>query len=230
MTRWLLLMLLACLPAQVARPVSGGPPVGPDALDVALSFLPPNAALAQDYDYDFSAGRVSRRWPAVLTGHIVSESSRDIVYAYYTPARARGVNKTLFLGLLHHTPRGYTLVYTLSYRDRFIFSPHGLRILDLAGIPTGVVVIVTAMGAALGGTMRAYVWRDAQGWQNIFPANGSISYFYFFRRPAGLYVALSSFNRPGLNVSPPPVWYKWSEKRFLRTPAPAGALRWKPLK
>ncbi len=200
-----------------------------DPVAVARRFLPPGSKMAQDYLYDFRAGHISRRWPAVLTGHILSPDADDIVFAYYTFKGQRYMEKTLFLALLHHATGGYELVYTLSYRDQFLFSPHALWIVKLRGLPNEAVIIATAMGAALGARIEVFVWREGKGWLNIFPPNGSVSYFYLFRRPSGLMVALSSFRHPGLNVSPPPEWFQWDGKKFVRIPTPKDALKWEPL-
>ncbi|MGH9449536.1 MAG: hypothetical protein ACRD11_03255 [Terriglobia bacterium] len=196
-----------------------------DDVAVVRSFLPPNCQLAEDYAFDFRLDRVSRRWPAVLNGHFFSPASRDIAFAYYCP-QVHVFEKTLFLVLLHRTPNGFVQVYAISYRSQVLFSPQALRAVQLKGLPVEAVAIVAAMGAALGGRMDIYVWNGSEGWQNIFPLNGSVEYFYFFPRPASLLIALSPAHRPGLNVSPPPVWYRWTGQRFMKIPPPKGSSKW----
>jgi len=78
----------------------------------------------------------------------------------------------------------------------------------------------------MGGRLDVYTWRDPWGWQNIFPPNGSMEYFYFFPKTTGLEIALSSAHHPGLNVSPPPVWYRWDGKQFVKILAPKGSAKW----
>lgn len=204
------------------RTVRSADASAPDPTSVARSFLPPNCQLASLYTFDYAIGREKSRWPAVLTGHILSTDSPDIVFAYYCP-QIHVFEKTLFLDVLHEVSGNYEKVYEITYRARVLFVPRAIRLIRLQGIDTDAVTVVTAMGAALGGQLEIFVWRDPWGWQNIFPANGSVHYFYFFDGVDGFRVALSFSHQRGLNVSPPPKWYRWDGKRFVETPTPKGS-------
>ena len=221
-----ILLLLTTSLTLAQEPGEGKKNPAPNPVAVARSFLPPDATLATLYTFDFHTGKVSKRWPAVLTGHILAPDSKDIVFAYYTPREIHTVDKTLFLALLHRTSHGYQQVYVVSYRDEVLLIPNAIRVVHLNGISEDAVSIVAGIGAAVGGHLDIYVWQDPWGWKNIFPPNGSMEYFYFFRKPTGLLIALSSYNHPGLNVTPPPVWYRWNGKRFVEIPPPPGSSSW----
>jgi hypothetical protein len=210
--------------AVAQKPAPGQKGAAPDPLTVARSFLPPNSQLANDYSFDFRAGRVNKEWPAVLTGHIVGPDSQDIVLAYYSP-QIHTMDKTLFLDLLHQTPSGYEKMYEVSYRPQVLFGPRGLRLVHLSGVQTDGVAVIHGIGADLGGRLDIFVWRDPWGWQNIFPPN-STGYTYFFPRKSDLEIALSTAKRPGLDVSPPPVWFRWNGERFIKIPSPPGSSKW----
>lgn len=219
------ILLLLSNPLMLAQnPVTGKESAAPDPVAVARSFLPPHAQLAEDFSFDFRAGQVSKRWPAVLTGHVVGPDSRDIVFAYYSP-ETPVVGHTLFLDLLHETPSGYEKMYEVSYRPQVLFGPKGLKLVHLRGVQTDTVAFAHGVGAALGARLDIFVWRDPWGWQNIFPPN-STGYTYFFARESGLEIALSTAKHPGLTVSPPPVWFRWDGERFVKIPPPEGSSKW----
>jgi hypothetical protein len=219
MMRHVLLILLTSSRALPQKPAQ-------EPIAVARRFLPPNSQLAEEYEFDFKAGHVSRRWPAVLTGHILEPESQDIVFAYYTPRNIRTPDeKTLFLALLHQTREGYEEVYEVSYRFQVLLIPRALRLLHLNGVPTDAVAVVAGVGASLGGHLHVFVWRNQQGWEDVFPPN-STGYTYFFPMQCGLTVALSSARNPGLNVTPTPKWFRWKGKRFEEVPPPEGSARW----
>ena len=221
-----ILILLSCSWALAQKPAVGQTGTAPDPVAVARTFLPPNATLATLYAFDFRAGKVAKQWPAVLTGHILAPDSRDIVFAYYTPRNVHRIDKTLFLVLLHRSGRQYQQVYGVAYRDEVLLIPEAIRVFRLQGMMTDAVSVVAGIGAAMGGRLDVYTWRDPWGWQNIFPPNGSMEYFYFFPKTTGLEIALSSAHHPGLNVSPPPVWYRWDGKQFVKILAPKGSAKW----
>jgi hypothetical protein len=147
-----------------------------DAVQAARRFLPPNSQLAELYTFDFRAGRVSSRSPAVLTGHIISDESNDIVFAYYSP-RIDSLEKTLFLALLHPTTSGFEKVYEVAFRSQVLLAPQAIQILHLEGQLRDAVAVIHGGGAALGGEINVLCWEDPSGWRNIFPANGSVHYF-----------------------------------------------------
>lgn len=212
-------LILGQKPGSVAKRAAADP------VAVAGTFLPPNCQLATLYRFDYRRGQVESRRPAVLRAHLVSGDSNDIVFAYYCP-QIRAMGKTLFLDLLHATGTGYVKAYEISYRAHVLFVPGAIRIVHLRGMSTEAIVIMTAMGAAIGGQLDVLVWDDPRGWLNIFPQNSGMEYFYFFHTEEGVQVALSSAHHPGLNVSPPPVWYQWDGKRFVKIPSPVGSSKW----
>ncbi|MGH9451731.1 MAG: hypothetical protein ACRD11_14535 [Terriglobia bacterium] len=219
MTRFVLITLLLCPLALAQKPAV-------DPVAVARSFLPPHTQLGTLYTFDYRTLSYGPDYPAVLTGHIVSPSSNDIVFAYYSP-RPNVMPKTLFVTLLHPNAGVYQKIYELSYRPQILLVSNAIRIVHLRNVPTDGVAVIAGIGAALGGHLQVFVWRDPWGWQNIFPPNGGMHYFYFFPKPAGLEVALTYVNHPGLNVSPPPFWYRWNGKRFVKIPPPKGSSKWR---
>ncbi|MGH9451732.1 MAG: hypothetical protein ACRD11_14540 [Terriglobia bacterium] len=219
------LILLGASAPLGQKPAGNGNGAVHNPIAVARSFLPPNSKLAQLYRINYHPRWSVATRPAVLATHIVSRQSEDLVFAYYSP-QIHTFDKTLFVTLLHPASGGYEQAYTVSYRDQVLLVPDAMRILHLGGWSTSAVAVIAGMGAALGGHLDVFVWRDPWGWQNIFPRNGSMDYFYFFPKPAGLVVALTSANHPGLNVSPPPLWYRWNGKRFVKIPPPKGSSKW----
>jgi hypothetical protein len=219
-----ILLLLTTSLTLAQEPGEGKKNPAPNPVAVASNFLPPNARLADDYAFNFRSGRVSKRWPAVLAGHIVEPRTQDIVFVYYSPDKI-AVDHTLFLDLVHPTPGGYEKMYEVSYRPEVLFGPRGLRLVHLQGSQMDAVAFTHGVGAALGARLEIFVWRDPWGWKNIFPPN-STGYTYFFQRKSGLEIALSTAKHPGLNVTPPPVWYRWDGKRFVKIPPPPGSSSW----
>jgi hypothetical protein len=213
----MLLILLSCSTAL-------GQASGEDPVAVARRFLPPDTELAEDYMYDYSADRVGARWPAVLTGHIVGSDSQDIVFAYYSP-RIHVLEKTLFLDVLHRVGEQYEKVYEVSYRSQLLLSPTAMRLVHLAGAPTDAVSVFVGIGASLGGHLDVFLWRDVWGWENVFPPNGSMHYLYFFPSQTGSEIALSSARQLGKGgfpaPDPPPLWFRWDGKQFVKIPPPA---------
>jgi hypothetical protein len=227
MIQAVILILLVCSSALAQKSTLGQSDAASDAVAVARSFLPPDSELATLYTFNYRTLSYGPNFPAVLTAHIMGPSSHDIVFAYYSP-RANRMVKTLFVVLLHGTPSGYRETYVLSYRAHVLLVSKAIRIVRLQSISTDAVAIITGMGASLGGRLEVFVWRDPWGWQNIFPPNGSMHYFYLFPQKQGtsLIVALSASKHPGLNVSPPPFWYRWDGKRFVKIPPPPGSSSW----
>jgi hypothetical protein len=214
-----MLLILLSYSTALAR-VSAADPVA-----IARRFMPPNTELATDYTYDYTADRVGARWPAVLTGHILAPGSQDIVFAYYSP-QIHVLEKTLFLDVLHRVGENYEKVYEVSYRSQLLLSPTAMRLIHLPGAPADAVAVLVGIGASLGGHLDIYLWRGLAGWQNVFPPNGSMEYFYFFSRRQGLEVALTSASHPGLDVSPPPTWFRWDGIRFVNIAPPEGSSKW----
>ncbi len=194
--RSMLLILLSC--ATALAQASGEDPVA-----VARRFMPPYAELAEDYRYDYSADRVGARWPAVLTGHVLGPDSQDIVFAYYSP-QIHVLEKTLFLDVLHRAGDDYEKAYEVSYRSQLLLSPTAMRLIHLPGAPTDAVGVFVGIGASLGGHLDIYLWRELPGWQNVFPPNGSMHYFYFYPNATGLQIALSAAHQPGKGGLPAP--------------------------
>jgi hypothetical protein len=225
MTRVLVCLLLIACPGLAQRPPASEKRTVENPVAVARRFLPPNCQTATLYTFDFDAGRVSRRWPAVLTGHIVGPNTKDVVFAYYCPP-GNVIQKTLFLDLLHRTPHGYEKDYEISYRTQVLLIPKAIRVLHLRGLSSDAVAVIHGIGATLGGQLDVFLWSNLWGWQDIFPRNGGTGYTYFFPRKTGLDVALSTANHPGLAVSPPPVWFRWNGKEFEKISAPPGSSKW----
>jgi len=225
MIRATILLLLSCSFILARQSVAAQKRTAPDPVTVARSFLPPNTQLAQLYRIKYHPRWTVVRWPAVLVGHILDRESEDIVFAYYSP-QIHTFEKTLFITLLHRTSGKYEQVYTISHRDQVLLVPHAMRIFPLQGLPTDAIAVIAGIGAYLGGQLQVFVWHDPWGWQNIFPPNGSMHYFYFYPRKAGLEVALSAARHPGLNVSPPPVWFQWNGKSFIKILPPEGSSKW----
>lgn len=233
MVRLVLAILLLCSPGLAQKAASASEKSDADPVAVARRFLPPNSQLEQLYSFDYRAGRVTKQWPAVLTAHIASADSRDIVFAYHTPRdltprNMRRYGHNLFIAFLRETEEGYQEVYVVSCGYEVLLTPRAIRILHLKGMDTDAVAVMHGIGAALGGRLDVYAWDETWGIRNIFPPNGSMDYFYFFPRPEGLTIALTSFlsKRPGLDVSPPPVWYRWNGKQFVKIPPPKGSSKW----
>jgi hypothetical protein len=226
--RFVLAILLVCSDGLAQKPAATGKKPDEDPVTVARQFLPPNSQLEQLYSFDYRAGRAKKKWPAVLTTHIVSPDIRDIVFAYQTPSNARRNGQTLFIAFLHDTEEGYEEIYVASYENEVLLAPKAIRTLHLKGRDTDAVAVMHGVGAALGGQLNVYAWNETWGIQNVFPPNRSMDYFYFFPRPEGLTIALTSFlaKRPGLDVSPPPDWFRWNGKRFIKIPSPTGSSKW----
>jgi len=197
-----------------------GQAVKPDIVRVAERFLPPNAELAEDYSFDYRRGQVSRRWPAVLAAHVLGAESQDIVFAYYSP-RVDTIGKTLFVSLLHFDGKDYEQVYEVSYRSQVLFGPEGLRLLRLSDVHGDALAVMAGIGAALGGHLDVLVWRDPWGWENVFPPNGSQEYFYSLGHDGEMRIALSAAHHPGADNTPapepPPAWFRWDGKAFVKT-------------
>lgn len=192
-------------------------------LAVARRFLPPNSDLAQLYTFDYATGRVSREWPAVLTGHVVAPDASDIVFAYYSP-HIRTVEKTLFISLLHKAAGDYQKVFEVSFRSQVLLDPESMKLIRLPGIPTDTLAVIAGVGALLGGHLDIFVWREPWGWQNLFPPNDGVHYFYFFPSQSGLDIALSWAKDRGPDGRParvpPPSWYRWDGQRFVKIAPP----------
>lgn len=221
----LIVLLLVCVSLILGGISSGygGSVVNPVA--VARSFLPPHSKLATLYTFDYRTMRYGPSFPAVLKAHVLGPDSEDIVFAYYSP-RPNQFDKTLFVGVLHQVTSSYVQVYVLSFRDNVLMVSKAIRIVHLRGIPTEAIAVITGIGATLGGELRVFVWHNQGGLLNIIPSNGSVHYFYFFPRKDGLKIALSASRRPGLNVTPRPVWYRWNGKRFVKIAPPSGSSKW----
>jgi hypothetical protein len=213
------LALLIALVASLLWASIQGPAQAPaqDPVTVARRFLPPESELAELSPLRPGAGK---SLPAVLTGHVLDPHSSDIVFAYYSP-RYRTTEKTLFLTLLHLNGKEYQKVYTFSYRSQVLYGPDALRVLRLKGSETDAVgAIVAGPTATAGGQLRVFLWVDPWGWQNVFPANNNMHYFYFYPYREPFEIALSAADHRGANgmptPEPPPAWYRWDGKRFVK--------------
>lgn len=187
---------------------------GRSAVEVARRFLVPNTQLEELYTFDYSAGRVSSRCPAVLTGHILSADSDDVVFAYYSP-HISVLEKTLFITLLHRTSSGYEKEYELAYRSHVLLVPSAMRILRLGGQTRDVAAVMHGIGAALGGQIDVFRWEEPAGWRNIFPANGSVHYFTILQDHGRVRVRLG-YGKSIDAATPPPVEYVWNGKEFAK--------------
>ena len=228
MIRLVLAILLACSSGMARKPAVSDKRNNKDPAAVARRFLPPNSQLEELYTFDYRAEHVAKQWPTVLTPHIVSPDSRDIVFGYHTPSKVGRYRHNLFIVFLHDTGEGYEEIYVASYGNEVLLAPKAIRILHLKGRDTDAVAVMHGVGAALGGQLNVYAWNKTLGIQNVFPPNGSMDYFYFFPRPEGLTIALTSFlaKRPGLDVSSQPDWFRWNGKRFIKISSPKGSSKW----
>jgi hypothetical protein len=181
-------------------------------LQVAHAFLPPNGQLAELYTFDYRSGRVSSRAPAVVTGHIVSPNSEDIVFAYYSPS-VGVLHKTLFITLIHRASSGYQKEYELCYRSQVLLVPNAIQVLHLEGLATDVVAVVHGVGAALGGQLDVFRWDDTVGLENTFPADGSAHYVSILPNGGRAKVRLG-FGK-AINAGPFRD-YVWDGTRFVR--------------
>jgi hypothetical protein len=243
MTRTILLVLMIGALGLAQRPPAAEQNTPGDPVGVARRFLPPHSELGKFYTFDYRLGRVTKTWPAVLIGHILSPGSSDIVFAYYSP-QSRHAENTLFITFLHKRGGDYIKVYELAYRAQVLFAGLAIRTIHLSHVPVDALAVITGRGASLGGHLQVLVWQDPEhlngipisrdlerlyfspwGPQNVFPPNGSMEYFYFSPQRSGLEVALSAAHHPGINVTPPPVWFAWRAGRFLKIPAPRDALK-----
>ena len=191
-----------------------------DPVAVARHFLPPNTQLVELYTFDYTAGRVRSRSPAVLTAHVLDPDSDDVLFAYYSP-RGDTLEKTLFITLLHSTGQAYEKAYEVAYRAQVLLVPEAIRLVRLPGMQTDAVAVIAGIGASLGGHLDVFLWRDPWGWQNVFPPNGGVEYFYFRGGASEMRVALSSAHHPGTDnmpaPDPPPMWFRWNGKEFVKT-------------
>lgn len=194
-----------------------------DPVAVARRFMPPRSELATLYTFDDKTQQFGPDTPAALNCHVLGSDSEDIVFAYYSP-QSHVLEKSLFVDLLHSSGEGYEKVFELSYRAQVLFVPEAIRLLRLPGMQTDAVAVMAAEGAALGGHLDMFVWRDPWGWQNVFPPNGAVEYFYFRPAPDGMLVALSSAHHPGRDnmppPQPPPTWFRWNGKEFAKAQPP----------
>lgn len=219
--------LAACLTLFAQGPGHLRGASAPSLVAVARRFLPPACRLASLITFNYRTMQYGTDFPAVLSARILSPTSHDIVFAYYSPVSGRDtIDKTLFITLIHRAHARYEKVCELSYRSQVLLVPNAIRIVHLRGLRTDAVGVIAGIGADLGGRLQIFVWRDPWAWENIFPPNGSMHYFYFFRRPDGLDVVLSAARHPGLNVSPPLIWFHWNGKEFAKIPPPPGSSKW----
>ncbi len=188
------------------------------AVELAKQFLPPKAGLAQFEKFDPKSGEFIERNPAVLTGHIVSEKSKDIVFAYYSKASDMPT-KSLFVDLLHETKSGYVKLSEFSYYGRFLwvqdFSTIGLRLLPVGKGGRESIGIITSMGASLGAQLQVFQWDDTFGLLNTMPERLSAYDFSFFAESGRLRIVLSFEKYPGEKGARVPIAYQWEGKKFV---------------
>jgi hypothetical protein len=181
--------------------------------EVARHFLPPNTQLAELYTFDYSSGHVSSRSPAILTGHIISPESDDVVLAYYSP-RVDAVDKTLFITLLHRTSSGYQKAYEVAYYSEVLLVPSAMQVFHLDSLATDVFSVIHGRGAAAGGEIDVFRWDPLGGLKDLFPANGSVNYFSIVQERGHVKVRLG-FGK-AMNEGPFQQ-YVWNGRQFVKS-------------
>ena len=185
--------------------------------EVAKAFLPPRAQFAEFVRSDPKTGETIQRSPAILSGHIVSQKSDDIVFAYQTRLQDPHI-KSLFVALLHKAASGYAMVYEITYYNRYLwaqdFSTIGLKLVKLRGANAYCLAVTTAVGASLGATVEVLKWDDTQGLVNVMPANESAHHVSFVEDKEGLSVVLAFEKYPGEKGVRPPMSYRWDGRKF----------------
>jgi len=187
--------------------------------EVAKAFLPPRAQFAEFVRSDPKTGETIQRSPAILSGHIVSQKSDDIVFAYQTRLQDPQI-KSLFVALLHKAASGYVKVYEITYYQRYLwaqdFSTVGLKLVPLRGTDAYCLAVTTAVGASLGATVEVLRWDDTQGLVNVMLTNGSVYHVSFLDDKEGLSVTLSFEKYPGEKGVQPPILYRWDGRKFTK--------------
>ena len=180
---------------------------------VAKYFLPPRTQIAQLRKLDPESKQV-KSVPAIVTGHIVSAESSDIVFAYMNPA-AESYDKSLFISLLHGGNSGYVKIYEMTYYGRILLTHDALGLLRLPGDSRDSIVLFSGIGASLGGELQVFRWTDPWGLVNVMPNNGGVHGFSFVEGKDGLKVVLSTEKYLGEKGVPPPVSYRWDGRKFV---------------
>lgn len=187
------------------------------AVKVARRLLPPRAELAELVTLAPGTFQESKTQKAVLSGHIVSPTSNDIVFAYYTPASAPDHDKVLFLALLHETPKGFVKLYEVTYYGRLLMrdvSMPGIRLLGLEGDGRHSIAIYQGIGASLGGQLEMLQWKEDRGLVNIMPPNGSVRRVSIMGEGKDLMIKLSSEKYEGQKDAPS-LSFRWQAGKFV---------------
>lgn len=184
--------------------------------EIANRFLPPGAEIAELYKLDPKTNTVSVRNPAVLTAHIVSENSSDLVLAYYSQGSPPDIDKSLFVDVLHQTKAGYAKVWEGTYYGQVLIVPDALALVKLPGEKRHAVAVISGRGASLGGQLQILRWDTTWGVLNVMPENGPAHGFSFVREAGTLKVKLSFEKYPGEKGVPPPIVFQWQGNRFVR--------------
>jgi hypothetical protein len=181
---------------------------------VAKGFLPPGTEIAQLRKLDPESKQV-KSVPAIVTGHVVSAESSDIVFAYMNPA-GESYDKSLFIGLLHRRDSAYVKIYEMTYYGRILLVHDALRLLRLPRDSRDSIVLFSGIGASLGGEVQVFRWNDSWGLVNVMPNNGGVHHVSFVEDKEGLSVRLSFEKYPGEKGVQPPSLYRWDGRKFMK--------------
>ena len=179
---------------------------------IASAFLPPRTQIVTLNRFDPTTGKLIGSLPAVLTGHFLSQTSNDIVFAYVNEAKDPQV-ASVFVTMLHELSDGYAKVFEMTYCGRSLwvqdFATVGLKVFRLPGRSTDSVVIATARGASLGFQTEVYNWVDGFGLVNVMPTHPSAHHLSFTLENNQFLLELSFEKYPGEKGIPRPVVYRW---------------------
>lgn len=185
-------------------------------VEIASRFLPPGAEIGNIYKINPATGKRGDQSPAVLVAHVISASSNDLVLAYYSPASSPGLDRSLFVDLLHEGKTGYVKVWEGSYYGHILLVPDALRVLKLPGEKRDAVGLISGRGASIGGQLQILRWDATWGFVNVMPENGPAHGFSLNEDSGKLTVTVSFEKYPGEKGVPPPIMFRWDGSRFVK--------------
>jgi hypothetical protein len=175
--------------------------------DIAIikSFLTPGTHLIDLNEYDSKTGKIIASQSAIL--HLqMSSGSKDIAYAE-TADLENDEHHVLTVNVLRFNGTTYRKIFAKTYFDRVLFAQDwktiGFQPIQLPNGKAGLMVITSA-GAALGGDIEVFSWREGEGLIDVVPSKVGGGYEFQLIGGSSVSTITVSYRKSSTQTNVPP--------------------------
>jgi hypothetical protein len=186
--------------------------------NIVRRFVSPGSSITQLVTHvDPKTGQGQKFAPAIVSAPLEGRSE-DIAFAETT--KLDEGKQVLTVAILKPNQNEYVKVFTKTYYDRVMFGQDfktiGFNSVRLSTDADGLLIL-TSTGAALGGDLEIFAWKDGLGFVNVVPPKVNGGHQFTWNNEDGVLVVHISYRKSETDTAAPP-------STTLRWSAEAGAM------